>query len=150
MSFAARLRRPAHASEIPRGFGLTALAGAEAAYCNIHNHMSNEQRSRLTTNLLGAAFYIVSAFWLGFVFAGWILVSRPETGKHSHLIGWASQLNCRHWHNACNNEPLGEISACVLRRLHPSRYVHARFRSRPQWDAISSSDCCFSHREGFG
>jgi hypothetical protein len=51
--------------------------------------MSKQRQSQLAANFLGAGFYILGALWLGFSFAGWILVSRPETGKHSHLIGWA-------------------------------------------------------------
>ena len=47
---------------------------------------------RLIRNLVGATFHVASALWLGLALAGWILVSRPETGKHSHLIGWGVLL----------------------------------------------------------
>lgn len=56
--------------------------------------MNNEHRSRLAKNLFAMGFLILSALWLGFVLAGWILVSRPETGKHSHLIGWTILAGC--------------------------------------------------------
>jgi hypothetical protein len=51
--------------------------------------MSEKHRSRFATHLLRVGAYVAAFFWLAVVFSGWILVSRPETGKHSHLIGWA-------------------------------------------------------------
>ncbi len=50
--------------------------------------MSKKQPLQSSAWFLGVGFLILSALWLGFVFAGWILVSRAETGKNSHLIGW--------------------------------------------------------------
>jgi hypothetical protein len=49
--------------------------------------MSERQRSRFTTHLSRIAAYIAVFAWLAFVYVGWVLVSAPETGKHSHLLG---------------------------------------------------------------
>lgn len=51
--------------------------------------MSRKPGSRLKTHLLRIAFYVATAFWLAFAYAGCVLISTPETGRHSHLAGWA-------------------------------------------------------------
>jgi hypothetical protein len=50
--------------------------------------MSEKQRSRFTTHLFRIGAYIAAFFWLAFVYVAWRLASRPESERHSHLIGW--------------------------------------------------------------
>ena len=54
--------------------------------------MSNKARSAFSTHVLRAAAYIAAFFWLALVYVGGVLVSRPETGTHSHLVAWAILL----------------------------------------------------------
>jgi len=50
--------------------------------------MSKKHTSHFRAHLLRIAAYIAFVFWLAFAYAGSELVSRPETGKHSHFAGW--------------------------------------------------------------
>lgn len=54
----------------------------------LQNQMSEKHQSRFSSHLLRVGTYVAAFFWLALVFTGWILASRPETGKHSHLTGW--------------------------------------------------------------
>jgi hypothetical protein len=54
--------------------------------------MSEKPQSGFATHLLRAGAYIAAFFWLAFAYAGGVLASRPETGTHSHLVGWTILL----------------------------------------------------------
>jgi len=56
--------------------------------------MSTKQRSRSAEFLFGMAFYVLAFSWIALTYGGWVLISTPETGKHSHLIGWAIVTVC--------------------------------------------------------
>lgn len=43
------------------------------------------------------AFYVLAFSWIALTYGGWVLISTPETGKHSHLIGWAIVTVCGAW-----------------------------------------------------
>jgi len=50
--------------------------------------MSERPQSQFAAQLLRAVAYIAAFFWLAFVYVGGVLASTPETGTHSHLVGW--------------------------------------------------------------
>jgi HAMP domain-containing protein len=51
--------------------------------------MNKEQRSQLRLHLLRIGAYVAGFFWLAFVWGAIKVLSAPDTGKHSHLAGWA-------------------------------------------------------------
>src|SRR6185312_12459002 len=51
--------------------------------------MNIKTQSGLGAHLIRIGAYVAAVFWLGFMYAGWKLISTPETGKHSRLTGWA-------------------------------------------------------------
>ena len=51
--------------------------------------MNKEQRSQLRSHLLRIGAYVAGFFWLAFVWGAIKVLSAPDTGKHSHLAGWA-------------------------------------------------------------
>lgn len=50
--------------------------------------MSEKDRSRIVRHLRKVGAYVAGTFWLAFVYGAWVLISSPETGRHSHLAGW--------------------------------------------------------------
>lgn len=49
----------------------------------------SKKKSRLRSHLVRIAAYVAAVFWLAFVWGAIKVLSAPDTGKHSHLAGWA-------------------------------------------------------------
>ena len=52
----------------------------------------NMNRDRKLNQWMAIGFYLAAVAWFGLIVLGLALVTRPETGRHSHLAGWTALI----------------------------------------------------------